>query len=45
LPAHFEPEKIKAVYEHGVLTIHLAKDEAVKEHTIQVQVKQAVSIR
>lgn len=45
LPAHFEPEKIKAVYEHGVLTIHLAKDEAVKEHTIQVQVKQAVSIK
>jgi HSP20 family protein len=40
LPAHFNPESVKAVYEHGVLTIHLAKDEEAKEHVVQVQVKQ-----
>ena len=40
LPGHFDAEKVKAVYEHGVLTIHITKDEASKEHTIPVQVKQ-----
>lgn len=45
LPAHFDPEKVKAVYEHGVLTIHLAKDEESKEHAIQVQVKQSAAAK
>ncbi len=42
LPGHFDAEKVKAVYEHGVLTIHIAKDEGTKEHIIPVQVKQTV---
>ncbi|HET8909575.1 MAG TPA: Hsp20/alpha crystallin family protein [Ktedonobacterales bacterium] len=45
LPAHFDADKVKAIYEHGVLTIHLAKDEETKEHTVQVQVKQAVTAK
>lgn len=38
LPAHVDPEKVKAAYEQGVLTIRIAKDEESKEHTIKVQV-------
>lgn len=41
LPAHFDPEKVRAVYEHGVLTIHLSKDEESKEHVVKVQVSRA----
>ncbi len=45
LPSHFDPDKVAAAYEQGVLTIHVAKDEEAKEHTIPVQVKQAVSVK
>jgi HSP20 family protein len=45
LPAHVDPEKVKATYEHGVLAIHIAKDEEAKEHTITVQVKQAATVK
>lgn len=38
LPARVDPEKVKAAYEQGVLTIRIAKDEESKEHTIKVQV-------
>lgn len=45
LPGHFDAEKVNAVYEHGVLTIHVAKDEESKEHSVPVQVKQAVAVK
>ena len=45
LPGHFDAEKVKAAYEHGVLTIHIAKDEETKEHIIPVQVKQTVATK
>lgn len=45
LPAHVDPAKVNAVYEHGVLTIRITKDEEAKEHTIRVQVKQAVTVK
>ncbi|HEX6543472.1 MAG TPA: Hsp20/alpha crystallin family protein [Ktedonobacterales bacterium] len=45
LPGRFDPEKVKAVYEHGVLSIHIAKGEESKEHTIPVQVKQVVTTK
>lgn len=38
LPARVDPSKVKAAYEHGVLTIHITKDEESKEHIIRVQV-------
>jgi len=38
LPATVRPEKIKAAYENGVLTITLPKVEAAKPHLIQVEV-------
>lgn len=38
LPARVDPEKVKAAYEQGVLTIRIAKDEESKEHTIKVLV-------
>lgn len=40
LPGRFDADKVKAVYEHGVLTVHITKDEETREHTIAVQVKQ-----
>jgi HSP20 family protein len=45
LPARVDPEKVKAEYEHGVLTIHISKDEESKEHTIRVQVKQSSAVK
>jgi HSP20 family protein len=45
LPVHVDPEKVIATYEQGVLTIHVGKDEEAKEHTIPVQVKQAVTVK
>lgn len=45
LPSHVDPEKVKAVYEQGVLTIHIAKDEETKEHMIQVQVTPTVTAK
>jgi HSP20 family protein len=38
LPATVAPEKIKAAYENGVLTITLPKAEAAKPHLIKVEV-------
>src|SRR6266508_4827014 len=38
LPATVEPEKIKATYENGVLTITLPKVEAAKPHLVTVEV-------
>lgn len=45
LPAHIDPEKVKATYEHGVLAIHVAKDEGAREHTIPVHVTPATTVR
>jgi HSP20 family protein len=41
LPGHINPEKVNAEYEHGVLTIHVGKDEEIKDHTIALHVKEA----
>jgi HSP20 family protein len=38
LPATVQPEKIKAAYDNGVLTITLPKVEAAKPHLIKVEV-------
>jgi HSP20 family protein len=38
LPATVKPEKIKATYENGVLTLTLPKVEAAKPHLIKVEV-------
>ena len=38
LPASVSPEKIKATYEHGVLTVLLPKLETAKPHLIKVEV-------
>lgn len=38
LPAEIDPSKVKALYEHGVLTIHIAKDESTKPKTIPLQI-------
>ncbi len=38
LPAEINPDNVKASYEHGVLTIHVAKDEATKPRTIPLHV-------
>jgi HSP20 family protein len=38
LPATVTPEKIKATYEHGVLTVMVPKIEAAKPHLIKVEV-------
>ena len=40
LPGRFDAEKVNAVYEHGVLTIRIAKDEESRERVVPVQVKQ-----
>ncbi len=45
LPGAIDPDKVTAEYEHGVLTIHVAKDEEVKDHTIPLQVKQATPVK
>lgn len=38
LPLEINPDNIKATYEHGVLTIRVAKDEATKPKTIPLHV-------
>src|SRR5215470_17430123 len=38
LPVSVQPEKIKAAYENGVLTITLPKVEAAKPHLIKIEV-------
>jgi HSP20 family protein len=44
LPGHINPEKVNAEYEHGVLTIHVGKDEEIKDHKIAVHVKDAKEV-
>lgn len=43
LPGRFDAEKVNAVYEHGVLTIRIAKDEESRERVVPVQVKQGAT--
>lgn len=38
LPMEINPDKVEATYEHGVLTIRVAKDEATKPKTIPLHV-------
>lgn len=38
LPIEINPDKVEATYEHGVLTIRVAKDEATKPKTIPLHV-------
>jgi len=40
LPGHINPDKVNAEYEHGVLTIHVGKDEEIKDHKIPLKVKE-----
>ncbi len=40
LPGHINPEKVNAEYEHGVLTIHVGKDDEIKDHKIPVHLKE-----
>ena len=41
LPTRIDPDKIVATYEHGVLTVKIAKTEESKAHTIRVVNKEA----
>lgn len=43
LPARFDPEQIAASYEHGVLTIHIAKTDEAKVRTIPIQMKEVTT--
>lgn len=45
LPGHINPDKVSAEYEHGVLTIHVGKDEEIKDHKIPLHVKEAAKIK
>jgi HSP20 family protein len=45
LPTRIDPDKIAATYEHGVLTVKIAKTEESKAHTIQVVNKEAKAHR
>lgn len=38
LPAEINPDKVQATYEHGVLTIRVAKDEATKPKKIPLHI-------
>lgn len=40
LPAEVQVDQVEAVYEHGMLTLHLPKAEAAKPKRIQVAVRQ-----
>jgi HSP20 family protein len=42
LPTTIDAQKVEAVYEHGVLTLHVPKTEAAKPKQIRVQVRQAI---
>jgi HSP20 family protein len=45
LPGHINPDKVNAEYEHGVLTIHVGKDEAIKDHPIALIVKEPAKVK
>ena len=38
LPVRINPEKVNANFEHGLLTLHIVKDEATKSHLIPLHV-------
>lgn len=38
LPTRVDPDKVSAVYEHGVLTIHIGKSEESKPRTIPLRI-------
>jgi HSP20 family protein len=38
LPVRINPEKVNANFEHGVLTLHIVKDEETKSHIIPLHV-------
>ena len=38
LPVRINPEKVHANFEHGLLTLHIVKDEATKSHLIPLHV-------
>ncbi len=38
LPVRINPEKVNATFEHGLLTLHIVKDEATKSHLIPLHV-------
>jgi HSP20 family protein len=45
LPGHINPDKVNAEYEHGVLTIHVGKDEEIKDHQIPLHVKELPKVK
>jgi len=45
LPVTIDPEKVQAVYEHGVLTLHIPKTEAAKPKQIPIRVKEVTGAR
>ncbi len=45
LPTQIQPEKVQAVYEKGVLTLHVPKSEAAKPKQISVKVKEGAGAR
>lgn len=44
LPTEIDADHVAATYEHGMLTLHVAKTQAVKPKTITVQVKEAAGV-
>jgi HSP20 family protein len=44
LPTRIDPEKVTASYEHGVLTVKIAKAEEAKAYTIPVTIKEPVKV-
>jgi HSP20 family protein len=45
LPTKVDPEKVYASYEHGVLTVRIAKDEQAKPRAITVHVAKEAAVR
>jgi len=45
LPTRFDPERITATYEHGVLSLAVPKAEAAKPKQIPIKVKEAAGTR
>jgi HSP20 family protein len=44
LPGPIDPDKVSAIYEHGVLTLHAPKTEAAKAKQITVQTKESAAV-